>query len=586
MGSIILVYLLGKKLYGKHTGLLAALFLAVNPVVLQWNRTFMTDNALEFFFLATALATAYHLEQRTKRSAALSGFMAGLALFSKLWGLSALFLALAVPFIRKDRWQNLIVVAAVALAIAAIFPVMGFILAPGFIDAYIGHLEWNLGWSLGLIFQEPIIIASLIGAGYVTANMREEDHIPIIGVASWLLTYALLYYWPPSYHLTGFMPILLLVLARSLTDPIGNLRLQPVRSSLFLWLLAFFPVTKRSPDALGIISSYLGPGLGSSINSANAHRLIILALFTFLFLLFLGARVRRGTVARTLMTALTVAIFVLIPLSYAPHYIYWEWMAATADYEAAIAFLEPRLSDTSYIIAPPVVLSQLEVNPDGFKGGSPRGMPHYWARDFDAADYVVTDDHWRGPPGGACPWGKVFEHNRVAIYYQNPKTKLATANRFQLSDAGCIADWAVEDGKGSLFLDPDRKEGNYTFAASLTSNSQGRVGFRYDPQGAWNFSGHDFLALWVQYSTADYLEYYLALRDLRNRFWFYTFRYPSAGTWQRVVVELKSGGGGGDAGFDLSQVNYIIVAANDPKKPSAPITIKTADIVLGKYGSE
>ncbi len=76
LGNILLIYLIGKKVYDKNAGLLAALFVTFSPTFFIWGNSLYTDVPAIFFGLLTFYL---FLEQRFF----ISGLMGSLAFFTK-----------------------------------------------------------------------------------------------------------------------------------------------------------------------------------------------------------------------------------------------------------------------------------------------------------------------------------------------------------------------------------------------------------------------------------------------------------------------------------------------------------------------
>ncbi|MBI2916833.1 MAG: glycosyltransferase family 39 protein [Chloroflexi bacterium] len=93
VGTVLLVYLLAARLWGRRVGLLAAALSAVTVLQVQLSHFYTSDVMLTTFAVATLLFLARGLEKRDSLSALLAGVAMGLALASKA---SAAFLALPI----------------------------------------------------------------------------------------------------------------------------------------------------------------------------------------------------------------------------------------------------------------------------------------------------------------------------------------------------------------------------------------------------------------------------------------------------------------------------------------------------------
>ena len=83
LGTICLTYLIGKRLWNRHTGFLAALFVAFNPFHISVSQIFKADSSLLFFILASLYFSLRILESGRMLSYLWAGICSGLALSSK-----------------------------------------------------------------------------------------------------------------------------------------------------------------------------------------------------------------------------------------------------------------------------------------------------------------------------------------------------------------------------------------------------------------------------------------------------------------------------------------------------------------------
>ena len=88
--TIPLTYLMGEKLFGKKTGILAAFFLTISLVHVQWSQIAYMDVPLTFFLTATFLFSLSALERGKSRDFIWAGLFAGLSTSTKYHGIPAL----------------------------------------------------------------------------------------------------------------------------------------------------------------------------------------------------------------------------------------------------------------------------------------------------------------------------------------------------------------------------------------------------------------------------------------------------------------------------------------------------------------
>ena len=229
--TILLLFFLGRRIYGPGAGLLAAIFYAFTAQAIQLSHFFAMDPASTTFTVLAVLGAVKMVQERTWRAVALTGVAAGLAVASKFSALPIL----AAPFVaagvilwqerrrldaghagdaRKQLWAMLAAPAVLVIAFAAFFVASPYAVLDwkSFIQAtlveqgqmvrgiadfpftrqyrntlpYVYFIEqqvrWGLGWPLGIV--------ALAGATYalgklVLGRARPEELV----VWSWLIPY-------------------------------------------------------------------------------------------------------------------------------------------------------------------------------------------------------------------------------------------------------------------------------------------------------------------------------------------------------------------------------------------------------------
>ena len=90
VGTIVLVYLMGRRLYGRETGLLAAAFTTFAVIHIQLSHFYAADTLMTFFVTLTMLSCVLLVRSDSYRYAILTGAALGLALASKVSALPVL----------------------------------------------------------------------------------------------------------------------------------------------------------------------------------------------------------------------------------------------------------------------------------------------------------------------------------------------------------------------------------------------------------------------------------------------------------------------------------------------------------------
>lgn len=85
--TIILIYIIGKELYTRKTGLLAALIYALSPLAIFLAHDILVDPILPFFWLSTALLLVKSLETDERKYYYFTGLMAALSVLMKFTSL-------------------------------------------------------------------------------------------------------------------------------------------------------------------------------------------------------------------------------------------------------------------------------------------------------------------------------------------------------------------------------------------------------------------------------------------------------------------------------------------------------------------
>ncbi len=102
IGTLLIIYLLGKKLFNKNIGNLAAFFYAISVLPIQLSHFYAVDTPLNFFIILSLYLLIRFYEKPTIRNAFLTGATFGLALGTKISAtviLASIGLALTIDFI-------------------------------------------------------------------------------------------------------------------------------------------------------------------------------------------------------------------------------------------------------------------------------------------------------------------------------------------------------------------------------------------------------------------------------------------------------------------------------------------------------
>lgn len=121
--TVALVWLLGKRLGGRSLGLLAALFLAVNPMHREWTTWARSDAPAAFFVTLGIYAAVRAADRPARRWALLAGAATGLAASTKITTVVVLAAWLVAWMARRSRRPDLGALGLAGLAAAASFAI-------------------------------------------------------------------------------------------------------------------------------------------------------------------------------------------------------------------------------------------------------------------------------------------------------------------------------------------------------------------------------------------------------------------------------------------------------------------------------
>ena len=257
VACVLVTYLLGKTLYGRLPGALAAVFLALMPYHVIVSRQVLLDGPMVLFSTLTLYMLArFGKKQEVKWLFAASATM-GLTFLSKetgiiLMGAIYTFLALA-PEVRV-RIRDLIIATALLVLAVAPFPIT--LMAAGGSSTGRNYLVWQLfrrpnhEWSFYLQMVPPaigvlVIVVALLG---VVMLWKEQSWREKLLLAWILVPVAFFQLWPVKgfqYLLPIAPPFAVLAgrLLGKLATKVHSIRIPKIRRALpihpiFSWLVA------------------------------------------------------------------------------------------------------------------------------------------------------------------------------------------------------------------------------------------------------------------------------------------------------------------------------------------------------------
>jgi hypothetical protein len=216
IGSIALTYVIGRRLFSRQTGGLAALLLAVFPLHVTCSRYLKEDSLLTFVVLSCVLVTIIAVQSQRRALLLIAGILAGCTAGTKYSGILMVVVPASAPWfasrsIKPDsRW---LVWAALAVVIAP----LGFLMttpyswlnSAKFIKDFTSesqHMQnghtvtitaWSQLWmyhfwrSIGPGVSWSVAAIGCVAAGFLLRRGRVEDLV-VLGMA-------LLFYLPAEY---------------------------------------------------------------------------------------------------------------------------------------------------------------------------------------------------------------------------------------------------------------------------------------------------------------------------------------------------------------------------------------------------
>jgi asparagine N-glycosylation enzyme membrane subunit Stt3 len=205
VGTIILVYLLGRTLYGRRAGVIAAVLLAVMPYHVVVSRQILLDGPMTFFATAALLCIALFVRSDDRAWLILAGASIGVAALTKetaiiLVGSVFVFLSLTSSFWRPLR--HVIGAGALAVGLALTYPLVT-VLSGGSRNGQ-SYLTWQLtrqpNHSITFYLTEvPVAIGVLALVAAVLAvilRRRDEAWREVLLVAWVAVPFVFFEVWP------------------------------------------------------------------------------------------------------------------------------------------------------------------------------------------------------------------------------------------------------------------------------------------------------------------------------------------------------------------------------------------------------
>lgn len=265
ISGIIIIYAAGKELFDSYTGLIAALFLAIDPMCIAWSFILKPDMLMSLLVLTAFLfiCRLYNAKNAGKTDYVLAGLFIGLAVAAKY---NAILIAVpfaAVHFLKQEKRADFI---NKNLFLALFFICFAFFLFNPFIvldfSTFLKHIKSEINtatWGFNLNpmanrqgwVNYPLALVSTLGSGVLFLSIcglilsaRRHSKKDIL-----ILSFPLIYYIvigkfknSPAHYILPVIPFILLLAAqflKILIDAVNRIRqLEKIRRGvIFLFFL-------------------------------------------------------------------------------------------------------------------------------------------------------------------------------------------------------------------------------------------------------------------------------------------------------------------------------------------------------------
>ncbi|MCL4561054.1 MAG: glycosyltransferase family 39 protein [Chloroflexi bacterium] len=274
MGTILLVYLVGKTLYGNLPGSLAALFIAFMPYHVVVSRQVLLDGPMAFFATLTLFMLAKYAVTERRIWLYATGAAMGLTVLSKETGivmLGAIYVFLALARGMRIHILDVLIATLIMIAVIAPFPI-SMILAGGG-NTGKQYLIWQLfrranhEWTFYPTTVTPaigmlVVLAAVLGIIFLWKERSRAEGLLI----SWILVpVAFFQLWPTK----GFQYLLPVAPAFALLASRFTVRWQP--RPLLEWMRRKLSVNWLSPVMGGVVAFSLFFTSWSTIQPAQSN---------------------------------------------------------------------------------------------------------------------------------------------------------------------------------------------------------------------------------------------------------------------------------------------------------------------------
>lgn len=474
IATIIVIYLLGRELYGSYYGLLAAFLHSINLFAIYYERSVFHDVGVEFFLLLSTLLLYKWIKKSSRSIGLLTTISVGLGIMCKMSAVSMVGAIALILLVFKQGRKKVLTFTLVACLIPLIWYIFIYFLDPtdfarealtrANANRYWGispqWLLWSFAWLLRRFYYlGNFMLLGLISTGHLLHRVTKKNLFVILPIIAEI----------------SFFVAILNIADFYMISVAGFLSLASARFLIHI-------VNKKESQIFGLMLIDLLIFVETITTLALVETLVtsILLVSCILIMVFLKFRVKVYNLSRvvTLISILLVSAMVLhsnyIKISSdTGNQTYWE--DNTSNQKEVVNYINSHVDEDDIVYASSIFAFQLKCQGRDVAFSNNVSI-HY-------AKYVVVDPSWRAHNenpfygidiGTAREW--VTSHyyivNSIGLYdiYSNPAlTKAVEAEN---------SSEVQKKGSWDVYLDPYNSAGamiqSQTENASLSFNFTGK----------------------------------------------------------------------------------------------------------------
>ncbi len=308
LGTIVLTYLIARRLFGPRIAVISTSFLAFMPMSVLYGRMAFLEHGAIFFTLGAFYLLLRYDEGRRNRYLIAASISGGIAFLSKVIGVVALIL-LAIFVLKYVKARRLKVLSLISAGlIAAVYPIYAALLNFRlFVAIYLYRVENNVpglyllismlssGYAAGIFWRAFLDLWLLVGwCGFLCVLILQSKENRLLITFTLVIVALFLILAKPPYYLVFLYPFLALWFGRAYTLNSSVIRLSLLAIlgadtllkiflsyNLYLyWMIPalgiFFTLIRRKVTSDGILASIFGLQIMLFLLAINQRNLQLL----------------------------------------------------------------------------------------------------------------------------------------------------------------------------------------------------------------------------------------------------------------------------------------------------------------------